>query len=228
MRILFLSFILLSIINGAEIATIEKIVGKVKVLKANELRAKNAKLNQILFKDDLLITYKDAMTTIKLDDNSLITLAEKTKLRVLHSKELKQEEGKIFYNIETQGKNTMAVVTNFATIGVKGTTFIINDMQEQKDVSLKTGLVGVSALEGEFEIHKKKEVQLSEYEKYKLAQENDFDNYKTKIEEEFIEYKKEFDLHPNYTISFNGNVVKENKTKNDINTEFEEFENFQK
>lgn len=214
--------------NGTQLATIEKIVGKVKVLKANELRATNAKPNQILYKDDLIITYKDAMTTIKLDDNSLVTLAEKTKLRVLNSKELKQEEGKIFYNIETQGKNTMTVATNFATIGVKGTSFIINDAQEQKDVSLKTGLVGVSALEGEFEIHKKKENKLSKYENYKLAEDNDFDNYKTKIEEEFIEYKKEFDLHPDYTISFSGNVVKENKTQEDVSTEFEEFENFQK
>lgn len=214
--------------NGTQLATIEKIVGKVKVLKANELRATNAKLNQILYKDDLIITYKDAMTTIKLDDDSLITLAEKTKLRVLNSKELKQEEGKVFYNVETQGSNKLSVVTNFATIGVKGTSFIINDIENQKDVSLKTGLIAVSALEGEFEIHKNKKLLLSEYEKYKTAQNDSFDQYKTKIEEDFIEYRKEFDLKPNYTISFNGNIVNENKTQDDVIVEFKEFENFQK
>ncbi|MGB5866947.1 MAG: FecR family protein [Arcobacteraceae bacterium] len=228
MRILFLIFIFLNIIHASQIATIEKIVGKVKVLKANELRATKATLNQKLFEDDLLITYSNSMTTIKLDDKSFITLDQKTKLRIVDMKKLKQEEGQVFYNIETQGKNRVEVATNFATIGVKGTKFLINDTIDKKDVSLKTGLIGVSSLSGEFEIHKKKKKTLSEYEQYKLAHEYDFEKYKIKINEEFIEYKKEFELKPHYTISFNKNVVNENKTEQHIKKEFKRFETFQK
>ena len=228
MKILFSVLFFMSFIYATPIATIEKIVGKVKVLKSDQIRASKAKLHQKLYKDDLLITYKNAMTTIKLDDKSLITLDQKTKLRVQDVKKLKHESGKVFFNIETQGKNKIEIATNFATIGVKGTMFIISDNQELQSVSLKSGLISVSALEGKFEIHKTKAKKLSEYEKYRLAQSYDFEQYKEKIQNEFIEYKKEFDLYENTMISFNKNIVNEKMLDEKSKKEFKQFELFQK
>jgi len=232
MKILFILFMLINIIQAVptqnHIATIEKISGKVKVLKSDELRALKASLHQKLYKGDLLITYRKSMTTIKLDDNSFVTLGHKTKLRIQDLKKLKQESGIVFFNIETQGKNKIEIATNFATIGVKGTKFIISDTNKKKSVSLKSGLIGVSALEGEFEIHKTKVKKLSEYEKYKLAQNYAFEQYKEKIHNEFIEYKKEFDLHENRMISFNKNVVNEKNLDKNSKKEFKKFELFQK
>lgn len=228
MKLVMICLILLNIAVANELATIDKIEGKVKILHANDIRAQKAKLHEKLYKDDLLITYKNGMATLKLDDNSLITLSQKTKLRIKDLKKLEQEEGKVFFNIETQGTNSLEVATNFATIGVKGTKFIINSTDKLKDVSLKSGLVGVSALEGEFEIHTKKKKKLSEFEQYKLANENAFNDYKKKIEEEFIEYKKQFDLHPNNTITFNNNVVNQDSINKDTKKEFLKFEAFQR
>jgi len=232
MKALFILFMFINIIQAVptqtHIATIEKISGKVKVLKYDELRALKASLNQKLYKGDLLITYRKSMTTIKLDDESFITLGHKTKLRIQDLKKLKQESGIVFFNIETQGKNKIEIATNFATIGVKGTKFIISDTSKKKSISLKSGLIGVSALEGEFEIHKTKVKNLSEYEKYKLAQNYEFEQYKEKIHNEFIEYKKEFDLHENRMISFNKNIVNEKTLDKNSKKEFKKFELFQK
>lgn len=227
MKIFFSLFILVYFSFANEIATIDTINGKVKVLKSNDIRASKAKLQQKLYKDDLLITYKNSMSTIKLKDGSLITLDEKTKLRIEDIQKLKQEEGQVFFNIETQGSKSLQVSTSFATIGVKGTKFIINS-DKNKNVSLKSGLVSVEAVEGEFEIHRKKERKLSEYEVYKMAHEYEYEKYKTKLEEEFVEFKKQFDLLPNKCLSFDGNIVKETDIDKDIAKEFNRFENFQK
>jgi hypothetical protein len=213
--------------SSNEMAFIAKIDGKVKVLKSDGFRASKAKEQQKLYKGDLIITYKNSTATIQLTDNSLVTLDQKTKLKVEDLKNFKQEEGTVFYNIETQGSKSLEVATSFATIGVKGTKFIVKS-EEDKNVALKSGLVSIESLDGEFEIHKKKQRKLTEYEVYMMAHKYEFDKYKKKIEEEFIEYKKQFDLQPNKYVSFDGNVVKEDTLTKDIENDFKRFENLQK
>jgi hypothetical protein len=227
MKNILLLLLFLNLSFATQLATIDNITGKVKVLKSDAIRATNAKVSQELYKNDLLITYKNSMSTIKLKDGSLVTLDEKTKLRVEDLQKLKQEEGQVFFNIETQGSKSLQVSTNFATIGVKGTKFIINS-DTNKSVALKSGLVSVEALEGEFELHRKKERKMTDFEVYQMAHDYEYQQYKTKLEEEFIEFKKQFDLQPNKFVSFDGNVVKENTINTNIEKEFTRFENFQK
>ena len=227
MKIFLLLLLCINLSFSNELASIDVVKGKVKVLKNNAIRTSKVKVAQKLYKNDLLITFKNSMATIRLTDNSLITLDENTKLRIEDIQKIKQEKGQAFFNIETQGSKSLKISTSFATIGVKGTKFIINNTTTQS-VALKSGLVSVEAVKGEFELHKKKGKKLSDYAVYKMAHQYEYKQYKTKLEEEFIEFRKQFDLKPNNFVIFKGNVVKENTLNKNLKKEFTRFENFQK
>ncbi len=226
MKYFILLFTIVISMLAQPLATVIKIDGKVKVLKEGSIKKTKVKMLQKLNSDDLIITYKNSMATIKLNDGSIIILDANSKLKINSEDMIKHNGGKIFFNIKKRTTNSLKVATNFATIGVKGTKFIINNSIDLQDVSLKSGLVNIESNNGEFELHKRKHKKLSLFEQYKLAQQNNFNTYKTKLEEEFVEYKKQFDLLPNRTISFNGNKVYEDITSKDKQNEFLQFESF--
>lgn len=222
MKLFILSLLLISLSFGNDvIGTITKIQGKVKVLKDGEIRKITATENQELFKNDLIITYTKAMANVKLKDGSKITLNQKSKLSLISNNNIKQESGKVYYNIQKRGINGLKVTTNFSIIGVKGTQFIITDEEGNKSLSLKEGLVGVSSLTKEFELHKKS--IYDEMEAFK----KEFQSYKKEENKEFLEYTKSFDLQENQTISFDKNVVIQNIMGDKSKNEFLNFENFQ-
>lgn len=226
MKILVICLILLGILYSDTIATIENISGKVKVLKNDTIRATKANLQQSLEINDMLITSKNSLATIKLTDGSLITLDAETKLLLDDINKLTQKDGQIFYNIKTQKGKPLKVATNFATIGVKGTKFIINNTKE-KNIALKSGLISVSSNDANFEIHRAKHNSL-DYATFQQNYNIQFKQYKQKDQEEFIEFKKQFDLLPNRYITFENKIVREKAIDKTIGKKFEYFENFQK
>jgi hypothetical protein len=226
MKLFWVILLSISFLQGSYLATIEKSEGRVNVLVKNAIKGKKAKVGQKLYKDDLVVTFSDSKVKIKLKDDSIVTLDANSKLKIEDIHKLSHQEGKIFFSIKTQTANKLEIGTNFATIGVKGTKFIITDKKENQTLSLKNGLVGVKALEGEFKIHRQQTRELSEYEKYVLAHKHDYETYEKKIIEEFIEFKKEFDLKPKRMVSFNKNVVKEKDLTQEVEKEFDKFEKF--
>ena len=125
MKILIFSLFCAIFSYAQTIATIVKIDGKVKVLKKDTIKKTKAKLKQSLSKEDMIITYRKSYATIKLNDGSLITLSPKSKLKIDDEMKFTQKEGKLFFNIKKREKNKLLISTNFATIGVKGTKFIV-------------------------------------------------------------------------------------------------------
>lgn len=222
MKLLLLIVLLFSFTLGNDVVgIITKIQGKVKILKDGEIRKTSAIEKQELYKNDLIITYKKAMANIELTDGSKITLAQKSKLSLKDNNNVKQENGKIYYNIQQRGSIGLKVATNFSIIGVKGTQFIITDEDGNKSLSLKEGLVGVSSLDKEFELHKQ-----SIYDEMD-AFKKEFENYKEKEHKEFLEYTKSFDLEENQTINFDKNRVNQRVMDDESKNEFLDFENFQ-
>jgi ferric-dicitrate binding protein FerR (iron transport regulator) len=126
---------------------------------------------------------------------------------------LRQLSGMVYYALNTiKGKDNLEVRTKTATIGVRGTRFLVTDMPERNEIGMRKGLVSVTSPEGEFEIHRKAEQD--EFEAYKqeardvIAKEKrEFDEYKAKTEREFVEYKREFSLGANRMASFDGKRV---------------------
>lgn len=213
-----------SLFSADQLATITKFEGSVKVLKAGEIKQNDAQPDQPLFEGDMVITSTGATAALLFIDKSKVVLDEKTKLKIDGFTQISQEGGKVFYSIQKRGSQGLKVATNFAVIGVKGTKFMVTDDENNKQVSLKEGLVGVQSLKEEFELHRKKE--MDEYEAYKRQMAGEFDEYKKELEEGFVEFVKEFDLQPNKSVSFNGNKVDESEMVEEIAKDFSRLESF--
>jgi len=175
--------------------------GLVKVQHKHSIKKSSLKINSPIYKGDKISTY-NSIATIELNDKSIIKLDKYSTIKF--SDKLEQTTGRVYYNIKKRKQKTLQIATMFTTIGVKGTTFIVNTNQN-KMVALKKGLISLTSPKGKYEIHKKR--LLNEYEKYKLEMENNFKTYKNNLYKEFIEYKKSFDLHQNHLVTFNGNKV---------------------
>jgi hypothetical protein len=96
---------------------------------------------------------------------------------------------------------------------------------------MRKGLVSVTSLEGEFEIHKKAEQ--SEFEAYlqnanrAIAKEkSEFEAYKANLEKEFVEYKSEFKLGANRMASFDGKRVEDKPLSEESKLDMENVESY--
>jgi predicted nuclease with TOPRIM domain len=123
------------------------------------------------------------------------------------------------------------IKTRAATIGVRGTTFIISENNEQngESVALKEGLLQIESNGPAFEIHKKRIPD--EFEQFKLEQQkqrqelqDEFERYKQQTMQEFVEYRREFTLRPNRVINLSGYRVDETAMTESNKADFESFE----
>jgi len=171
----------------------------------------------VLSPKNVLSTGPDGRAVVRVGSSGYIVLEKNSKVEIGNTRDhagfLRQITGLIYYAMNTiKGDQKLEVRTRTATIGVRGTRFLIADMPERNEIDMRKGLVSVASPEGEFEIHKKS-VQ-DEFEAYKqeardaIAKEKkDFEEYKARTETEFVEYKHEFSLEANRTASFDGKRV---------------------
>jgi hypothetical protein len=133
-----------------------------------------------------------------------------------HAVFLRQITGMIYYAMKTikGDQSAYAVRTRGATIGVRGTRFLVTDLPERSEISMRKGLISVTSPAGEFEIHK--QAEQDEFEAYKqegreaVARERRaFEEYKAATAKAFVEYKQEFSLGANRMASFDGNHVED-------------------
>jgi len=178
--------------------------GIVKIKHPSSIIKKSLKVGDKIQTGDKVSTY-NSLATIKLKDNSILKLNKYSSVKF--GKKIKQENGEVYYHITKQKHKILEIATNFTTIGVKGTIFIV-DSNKTKAVSLKKGLISLTSPKGKYEIHKKK--LLTEFELYQKEMNGEFNKYKKNLYREFVEYKKSFDLKQNNTVSFNGDKVYEN------------------
>jgi hypothetical protein len=204
-----------------EIGTLIEKNGIVKDKHKNSIKKVSLKIDDEIEEYDTIYTY-NSIAVIKLKDGSIIKLAPHSQLKFNKNK-ISQKNGEIYFNIKKRKIHKLKVATNFTTIGVKGTIFIVNDDNKNKSVALKNGVLTFKVLKGKYEIHRKK--LMNEFEQFKAQQQNEFENYKNKLYKEFVEYKSQFQLKQNKIVSFNGNRVYENNFNKNNLSEFQKFEN---
>jgi len=182
------------------IAIITKIDGTAKILPADSFKKHKAKVGEGLLVGDTLFSYKDTKVLVTLLDDSPIILNENAELLFSSDRHLNHEHGEIYYRIVKRSKSRgLQVETPFSIIGIKGTEFIVRYDQEG-EIALNEGVIGVSSLGEAFELHQKKNI--SDFEKYQKQQDAEFAEYQRQQEEDFTSYVKQFDLHSNKVIRF--------------------------
>lgn len=212
------------------IAVILKIDGEVKVLSKESIKKHKAKSGESLFSGDRLISYENSTAVVKLKDNSKVILDDSSEIVFTDFKNIKQDSGEVYYNIEKRTKaEGLLVSTPFSIMGIKGTEFIVN-ATGNGEIALNEGVIGIESLSADFELHKK--AIMEEYEKFKDKQMKEFEAYKTQKEEYVVTYVKTFDLEPRKVLNFISSDeceescekrVDENEFTDDLDKRFEEY-----
>jgi hypothetical protein len=208
-----------------------KLSGDVEVINAKGEKRSIVKADEEISEMDTVVTNEGARIVMLFDDGSLSVLNEKSRLRIEKTNWFSYLGGKIYFTFRKVFGENRRVKTRAATIGVRGTTFVIseNSNNDGESVALKEGLLQIESTGPAFEIHKKK--VLNEFEQYKLDQlraradlQNEFEQYKKQIMQEFVEYRREFTLQPNRVINLSGYRIDETAMTEANKADFESFE----
>ena len=232
----FLWFILLPTISMADQleprGKVLKFDGDVEVVDSMGEKRAVKNIEEPLNEMDTIVTKKDASVVLRFNDGALSVLGEKSRLRVKKTSWFSYLGGKVYFTFKKVfGEQQRVVKTRSATIGIRGTTFIISENTDQdgEAVALKEGLLQIESTGPAFEIHKKK--LLDEFEQFKLKQQrekrqlqDEFQRYKENNIKEFIEYRHRFTLQPNRVINLSGYRVDEAEMTAVNQADFESFE----
>lgn len=199
------------------VAQIKQVDGEVLLLINSEKRLLKGGEN-ITQKNSIIKTEKDAKVIIVWSDGSVIVVGENSSLNVVDEININQQSGEAYYKtkllkpLNNIRSNSFKVTTKTATIGIRGTEFIVSQ-KESTNIKLKEGKLEILAIEKEFEIYKEK--LQKEFEDFKKG----FEDYKQKTMSQFGEYKeknwqfshkaKSVDLMRNRTIKIDGNSLYE-------------------
>lgn len=208
-----------------------KFSGNVEVVNAKGERRFIKKADEPLHEMDTIVTKEGGRVVLRFDDGALSSLDEKSRLRVEKTNWFSYLGGKIYFTFKKVFGEPRRVKTRAATIGVRGTTFIISENGEQngESVALKEGLLQIESTGPAFEIHRKK--MMDDFAQFKQQQHqaqkkmrDEFEQYKKQTQRDFIEYRRNFTLQPNRVISLSGYRVDENAMTEADKAEFESFE----
>ena len=212
---------------------IVKIQGEVYVINYKGEQRVPEKNQFLLNSQDTVVTRKNARAVVQLGDGALSILNEKSSLRVEESGWISQLGGKVYYIFRKVfgNQHSRQVKTNFATIGVRGTTFIVYDNEDGKGVALEDGKLNIESPGEDHAIHKKQ--QADDFESFKQqmqgksdALNQEFKDYQQDLQKEFVEYKKQFDLEANQVVSFDGNRVDQAELSDQLKADFSDFASF--
>lgn len=217
-------------------ARIVKIEGHVYVVNAEGEQRKPSKKQYLVNSNETVITRKDSKAVIQFEDGAMSVLDEKSSLRVEQSGWLSQLGGKVYYVFRKAfGRDRpKKVKTKFATIGIRGTTFIVNIDSNNQQVALQEGKLNIESPGDDYEVIKS-QANLENFAAFKKQAEqknqlmqDEFSDYKKNINKEFVEYKKSFDLLANKVVSISGQSVRESALDQNWESSFDSFLEFSK
>ena len=178
---------------------------------------------------ETIVTAQSGNAVVKFNDGTLSVLDKNSSLRVGKTGWLSHLGGKIYFVFNKVFGSERRVKTRFATIGIRGTSFIVYDDDSGQAVALQEGLLAIESIGPAFEIYRQQ--TLDEFDSYKqqvLEQQQalnvEYDDYRQKIQREFVEYRQSFTLQPEHIIRFDGVRVDEDLIDESIKAELENFE----
>lgn len=232
----FLYFILAMTFSGCVHAEemrgkIVKIQGHVFILNNKEKRLPETSYF-LVSENETVITEAGSKAVIRFNDGTLSVLSEKSMLRIEKTGWLSQLSGKVYYVFKKVFKRQpKKVYTKFATIGIRGTAFIVNVDEDNNMIALQEGGLNIVSPDGDYAIRKNKKA--SDFSRFKDehlekydAMNKEYSKYKEQLADDFLEYKKSFYLEKNYQVIFNGRDVEQTIITSDLEQEFSDFSSF--
>jgi hypothetical protein len=248
MRLFSLSLALAACIVGiaspgisfaSETIEVVRASGAVSVRQGDQQKDQPVTSRSVLPAKHVLVTGPDGRAVVRMGDAGYVVVEKNSRLEVDREKDhaqfLRQVTGMIYYavNIIKGPRQPLEIHTATATIGVRGTRFLVTDLPERKEIGVRKGLVSVTSPGEDFEIHKK--AQADEFEAFKreaqeaIAEEKrKFQEYKAETEREFIEYKREFGLGANRMATFDGKRVEDRPLSEEVKKDMETLEAYGK
>lgn len=228
----------LSVANAsfaAESIEIVKSEGGVTVSDKVDGKQKTVATKSALPAVNVLSTGADGRAVVRVGNTGYIVLEKNSKVEINNGSAgfFRQLTGMVYYAVNTiKGKDrTLEVRTKTATMGIRGTRFLVADIPERNEIGMRKGTLSVESLSGEFEIHKKAEQD--EFEAMKREgqaavskEKSDFDAYKANAEKEFVEYKREFSLGADRMVSFDGKRVDDRPLSGETKQDMETLESY--
>jgi hypothetical protein len=210
-------------------AKLIKVAGDVHVVDADGNHHAVQESNFLVREMETIVTAQSGNAVVKFNDGSLSVLDRNSSLRVGKTGWLSHLGGRIYFVYNKVFGGERRVETRFATIGIRGTSFIVYDHDTDQAVALQEGLLAIKSIGPAFEIYR--EQNLDEFDDYKqqvLDQQqllnDEYDDYTEKVQREFVEYRQSFTLKPERIVRFDGARVNEGLINEDIRDEFENFE----
>jgi len=204
---------------------------------AKVLKSKN--MNQYRQGQELVIgseitTGENQKLAIRTIDGDVIVLDSKTRITLSKPSLIEQLFGTVYFLFKPRPENPVQVKTLTATIGIRGTNFLLaTDNEKLADlISLEKGLLNVESPDDQpFKIHNQN--PLSEFEQYKLeAQQStekineEFEEYKKQVNQEFVEYKLSVELSAGKTLKLLGHDLHIVDLPDDQQNEIDLFKDF--
>lgn len=232
-----LGLIMASVSYAEETIEVVAAEGSVMVSDSLDNAKKPVQSKSILPSRNVLITGSSARAVIRVGSDGFIVIGQNSQVEIDKTKDhaelFRQVTGMIYYALNSiKGKqNAIEVRMATAILGIRGTRFLVTDIEGRNEIGMRKGLISVTSPEGEFEIHKRTEQD--EFEAFKqeasdaIAKENrEFEEYKANTQKEFIEYKREFGLGANRMASFDGKRVAERPLSGETKKDMESFETY--
>ncbi len=204
--ILFFGISIANICMAAGAVEIVKTEGNLTVSDAAGLNQKSAKTKDKLPRSNILTTGTNGRAIVRVGNTGFVVLEKNSQIEINtendHANFFRHITGMIYYAINHINKNDnmLEIRTKTATIGIRGTRFMVTDMPARYEVALRKGALNIlSPQDDEFEIHKISEQNEFEADKQAskeaiAAEKDQFEKYKKDTQHEFIEYKREFTL----------------------------------
>jgi len=166
----------------------------------------------------VITTGANGRALVRVSHSGFIVVEKNSQIEISETKDnaqfFRHVTGMIYYALNSlkEKQPPTQVKIAGATLGIRGTRFLVTDISGRNEVGMRKGIISVTNPDGEFEIHRK--VTQEEFEKFKqegveaIAKEyEEFEKFKANTEREFVEYKREFSLPKNRMASFDGKRV---------------------
>lgn len=232
-----LGLILANVSYAAEKIEVVKAEGNVTVSNTPDSRQTGVSAGSALPSAHVLSTGANGRAVVKVGNTGYVVLEKNSQIEINNSNQkasfFRQLTGMIYYAVNTlKGKDrTLEVRMKTATIGIRGTRFMVADIPERNEIGMNKGTISVTSPNKEFEIHKKAEQD--EFEALKREGEaavgkekSDFEAYKENAEKEFVEYKREFSLGAGRMASFDGKRVDDKPLSAETKKDMESLESY--